>query len=232
MIRSLDFKIFVIALLGFASVGCLKTRSQVEQQDQTKVQGSKQAQNQNEAQNAANVPEEKPPIDEKELLRQTMGKVEVLEAEIAQLKTSQAAQAQNGSVDPEKFRLMQEVVVRLEAKMAAMDAEKQAQIAQAQAKVAAADEAAKQSKFTAFQIAEAHFKNKEWKKAILSYQKYSEEMPKGKFVSDAKYKIGVSFQELGLKDEAVAFYEEVIAQFPNSENGKKARYRLSQIKKK
>lgn len=215
----------VLSLVCFS--GCLKTRSQVEQQEQTKTQGQKQAQNQNEAQ-----VEEKPPIDEKELLRQTMGKVEVLEAEVAQLKLAQQTAAQNASVDPEKFRLMQDIVVKMEAKVSAMDAERQAAIAEAAAKANQAEEAAKLSKFNSYQIAEANFKNKEWKKAILSYQKYSEESPKGKFVADAKYKIGVSFQELGLKDEAIAFFEEVIAQFPASETGKKARYRLSLIKKK
>ena len=225
--RSAQFMMLTALVSLFCLSGCLKTRSQVEQQEQTESQGNKQAQNQNEAQ-----AEEKPPIDEKELLRQTMGKVEVLEAEIAQLKLAQKTGPQNGSVDPEKFRLMQEIVVKMEAKVSAMDTEKQAALAEAAAKATQAEEAAKLSKFNSYQIAEANFKNKEWKKAILSYQKYSEESPKGKSVADAKYKIGVSFQELGLKDEAIAFFEEVIAQFPASETGKKARYRLSLIKKK
>ena len=100
------------------------------------------------------------------------------------------------------------------------------------AKVQADEELKTQANFSPFQVAEVHFKNKEWKKAILSYQKYSEDSPKGKMVAEAKYKIGVSFQELGLKDEAIAFYEEVVAQFPATEIGKKAKFRLTQIKKK
>ncbi len=49
-------------------------------------------------------------------------------------------------------------------------------------------------------MAEVHFKNKEWKKAILSYQKYSEDSPKGKMVAEAKYKIGVSFRPMNFQD--------------------------------
>ncbi len=229
MIKSWSLRLLVFSLVISFMSSCLKTRAQVEQQEQTRQQGQKLAQNQADAQAE---PSEPPPPDEKELLRQTMGKVEVLEAEVAQLKSALQTQGQNHDIDPEKFKLMQEVVIKLEAKMSAIEAERQAIAAREQAKAAVVEESAAQARLNSYQLAEAHFKNKDWKKAILSYQKYSEESPKGKFVADAKYKIGVSFQELGLKDEAIAFYEEVIAQFPNTETGKKARYRLSQIKKK
>ena len=83
-----------------------------------------------------------------------------------------------------------------------------------------------------YEVAQGHFASKEWKKAILNYQKYVDEFPKGKEVSDSKYKIGVCFQELGMKDEAMAFYEEVVAHFSKSEAGKKAKLRLSKLKSK
>ncbi len=84
---------------------------------------------------------------------------------------------------------------------------------------------------TAYDIAQDFFGKKEWKKAILSYQKYVDENSKGKNVADAKYKIGVCFQELGMKEEAMAFYEEVIANYAKAEAGKKAKIRLAKLKK-
>lgn len=54
---------------------------------------------------------------------------------------------------------------------------------------------------------------------------------KEKNVADAKYKIGVSFQELGMKEEAMAFYEEVVANYSKTEAGKSAKARLAKLKK-
>ncbi|MBY0451639.1 MAG: hypothetical protein K2P92_01305, partial [Bdellovibrionaceae bacterium] len=59
--------------------------------------------------------------------------------------------------------------------------------------------------------------------------KYTDEAPKSKLIPDAKYKIGVSFQELGMKDEAQAYYEEVVANFGATDAGKKAKQRLAKI---
>ncbi len=218
-ILSIAFAIFIFS-------GCLVTRSEVGSQDQTRANNQKMAENQKEQ------AEQKP--DPEEVIRQLIGRIEVLEAQINQMKAEKAAQSQNPqpSVDAAKVQAMQEALIKLEGQMQKIEAEKQAVTAAAAAKVQADEELKTQGKFSPFQVAEVHFKNKEWKKAILSYQKYSEDSPKGKMVAEAKYKIGVSFQELGLKDEAIAFYEEVVAQFPATEIGKKAKFRLTQIKKK
>ena len=53
--------------------------------------------------------------------------------------------------------------------------------------------------------------------------------PKGKRYADATYKIGMSFQELKLKDDAKAFYQEVIQKFPKSSEAKKAEVRLKKL---
>ena len=86
-------------------------------------------------------------------------------------------------------------------------------------------------KLGTYESAEQYFEKQEWKKAILSFQKYADEFPKGKNVADAKYKIGVCFQELGMKEEAMAYYEEVVANYGASEAGKKAKLRLTKLKK-
>ena len=94
------------------------------------------------------------------------------------------------------------------------------------------DKVAKDTKkLNTYETSQELFDNQDWKKAILSYQKYVDENSKGKNTPDAKYKIGVCFQELGMKEEAMAFYEEVIANYGKAESGKKAKIRLSKLKK-
>lgn len=70
-------------------------------------------------------------------------------------------------------------------------------------------------------------KNKE---AIVAYQKYRDALPKGGRYAEATYKIGVSFQELGMKDESKAFYEEVMSKFPKSSYAKNAAKKLKTLK--
>jgi TolA-binding protein len=91
--------------------------------------------------------------------------------------------------------------------------------------------AKKGKKVSAYDAAQEFFVKSEWKKAILSFQKYTDESPKGKNVPDAKYKIGVCFQELGMKEEAMAFFEEVVANYAATEAGKKSKARLAKLKK-
>jgi len=81
-----------------------------------------------------------------------------------------------------------------------------------------------------FATAEELFAKKAWRDAILNYEKYRSQNPKGKFFATATYKIGVCFQELGMNEEAAAFYEEVIAKFPKSKDAKQASSRLKKLK--
>ena len=71
---------------------------------------------------------------------------------------------------------------------------------------------------------------RKWKDAAAAFQKYREQNPKGKLYADATYKIGVCFQELGMKDEARAFFDEVASKFPGSKDAKKAQFRSKQLK--
>jgi TolA-binding protein len=81
-----------------------------------------------------------------------------------------------------------------------------------------------------YETAEANFQKKAWKDAIVEYQKYRDRNPKGRHYSESTYKIGVCFQELGMRDEAKSFYSEVIAKFPKTKSADKAKIRLKQIK--
>jgi TolA-binding protein len=64
---------------------------------------------------------------------------------------------------------------------------------------------------------------------MLQYDEYKKKAPKGKSIPEAIYKTGVCFQELGMKDEAKVFYQEITAKFPKSEFAKKAQIRLKSI---
>lgn len=71
---------------------------------------------------------------------------------------------------------------------------------------------------------------KKHKEAIVAYQKYRDALPKGGRYAEATYKIGLSFQDLGMKDESRAFYEEVIGKFPKSQYAKNAAKKLKSLK--
>lgn len=76
---------------------------------------------------------------------------------------------------------------------------------------------------------EEFFRQKKWKEAIVSYQRYREDYPKGKFYADATYNIGICFVQLGLKDESKSFFEEVKVKFPKSPLAKKAEKQLKSL---
>jgi TolA-binding protein len=100
------------------------------------------------------------------------------------------------------------------------------------AAAAAAGEKSSKKKSDTYETAQDLFAKKEWKQAILNFQKYRDENPKGAKFADATYKIGVSFQELGMKDEAKTFYEEVLNKFPKSEDAHRAKIRMKGLKSK
>lgn len=70
---------------------------------------------------------------------------------------------------------------------------------------------------------------KEWKKAAKGYQEYRELNPNGRRYVDATFKIGVCFENLGLKKEAKAFYQEVVSKAPGSDLAKRASKQLKAL---
>lgn len=218
--------------------GCLKTRSEVAQSEQGQIYRKKQVENQKEAavaDSSANTP-----VDQDELVRTLNGRLEVLENQISNLQKENQQLSQ--SADSAKIVALQEALTKMEAQLqkletekaaaAAMKASDEAEKAKPSTKAAASSATATVKKNSSYDIAEDLFGKKDWKGAILSYQKFVEDNPKSKSVPDAKYKTGVCFQEMGLKDEAMAFYEEVSIQYPQSTAGKKAKIRISKLKKK
>lgn len=210
-----NMMVAVLVLMG-ALTGCLKTRSEVQE-----VENKKQMQEQvvtlqrSTADQSARFSE----IDED--IRKLNGRIEVMENQGTQnAGKERSVQTQIDELN-RKISLLQETIVKMENDLASGSRENR------NPNMGGAKEAAP-SKGGIFDRAEAQFKKKEWKDAIINYQKYRDSNPNGKQFGEATYKIGVCFQELGMKDEAKVFYEEAIAK-GKGEVAKRARARLKQV---
>lgn len=165
-------------------------------------------------------------------LRTLNGRLEVVENRVGQnsqdREKTKGLIEQHSTENSKKIQILSDEVAKLHEKLDAMTAELTAM------KQAAADaqQAEKQApKKDLFELAEESFQKKDWRKAILNFQRFRDTNPKNKLFPEATYKIGVSFQELGMKDEARTFYDEVIAKYPNSSEAKKSKTRLKSLKK-
>ena len=83
-----------------------------------------------------------------------------------------------------------------------------------------------------FKVAEDFFNEEDWKKAIVSYERYREKNKSGKFFKKATFQIGQCFHNLDMKKEARVFFKEVVSSFPKSEEAKQAKKLLNVSTKK
>ena len=222
-------------------VGCLKTRADLaaeeadrSQQKQTVSQQREIARDQSNAQDTVKAP---PPAadDYDEQMRQLNGRVDNLENQVTQMNANK--QADKDSVDKEKAAITQKftdyetALKKMEAEIAALNDEiTRLKNPPPPPVVEKAEEAPAAKAKTANEVGDEQFAAKKWKEAIVSYQKYRDTSPKGRKFAEVTYKIGVCFQELGMKDEAKAFYEEVSAKFPGSKEAKKANQRAKTLR--
>lgn len=214
----------------FVISGCLQTRNDVRSNEQKKVM-----QQQVVTMQRTNADVTTRFSDVEGTVRDLNGRVEVMENKLGKDATASSDSVRTLQVKNEelgqKVNSLQEALTLMEKQVFALSAEVNSMKAQKTAEVKAAQEAAaqaatKRSTMGPYEQAEEHFNNKDWKQAILSYQKYRDQNPKGAKFPDATYKIGVSFQELGLKDEARTFYEEVTKKFPKSDEARRGKIRL------
>lgn len=224
-------KILVLTMgLLALTTGCLKTRNEVSESRQVMQQQTTTMQRAT-ADTGSRV------NDLEEQIRYLTGRVEVTENKLGSgnagvenaLKSSQAQNAdQNQKIQilQEALSKMENQVFQLTAEVQALKADQAGERAEKSAKAAAAS-----VKHDYFEEGQEFFTKKDWKKAILNFQKYRDESPKGKNFAEATYKIGVSFQELGMRDEARTFYDEVTGKYPKSDQARKAKTRLKSLKK-
>ncbi|WP_374077702.1 tol-pal system YbgF family protein [Bdellovibrio bacteriovorus] len=221
---------FVMALAATTLflTGCLKTRNEVRENEQRQVM-----QQQVVTLQKTNADASGRFADLEEQMRSLNGRVDVVENRIGQGNSGvenalKSSQEQNRDLN-QKVMILQEALTKMERDILALNAELQA--VKAQKAAAHAEASAKASKKNTYESAEGFFEKKDWKQAILNYQKYRDDNPKGGKFADATYKIGVSFQELGMRDEAKTFYDEVVSKFPKSEEARRAKIRLKGLKK-
>lgn len=163
-------------------------------------------------------------------LRSMNGRVEVVESKLGQhnqeTQRVKAIAEQSGQDANNKVKILQDEVAKLHEEVAGLTAQLNS-IKSAPPAEAAAEKPVKNG----FDAAEELFEKKEWRKAIVAYQKFRDANPKSKKFPEATYKTGVCFQELSMKDEAKTFFDELIAKYPNSAEAKKAKARLKSLKK-
>ncbi len=74
--------------------------------------------------------------------------------------------------------------------------------------------------------AESYYRLKEYKKAIVEFSKFPEKFRRSTKMPEVLYKIGLSFDALGMKDDAKGFFQELVEKFPKSAEAKRARKRV------
>lgn len=81
-----------------------------------------------------------------------------------------------------------------------------------------------------FYLASATFQKKDFEAAILKYEEYKEKYPKGEKIPEALYQQGISFEQLGKKNDAKLFFSEVLSNHSKSPWAKKAQEALKKLK--
>lgn len=219
-----------LLLVSMTLTGCLQTRGQLKESE-----GKQELQKQVVTLQSSRAEFSNDLEEIKDQIRKLNGKIEVVEGQVFQ------AQSQWSQSQASKGKDQEDVQLKLKALEQATDAQERMILALTEevkklqvhlsTPSSRSSNQGKDNDKNEFQLAEDSFAKKDWKAAIVGYQKYRETNPKGKKYGEATYKIGVSFQELGMGEEAKTFFDEVVDKFPKSDNAKKAKFRLQQLKK-
>lgn len=207
---------FLISMTLLA--GCLKTRTELAENEERKT-----AQTQVQTLQKQRADSEAQIMGYEAQIRTLNGRIETLEHENETLTKGQDDLGKQVMTLEAKVKALEEGIVQLKTEIDAAAAP----VAQTVTKKPMVDE-----KKGPYEQGEEYFNQKEWKKAITSYQKYLETTPKGENVAGATYKIGVSLAELKMPKEAKVFLEEVVEKYPKTKAARQATFRLNQMKKK
>lgn len=174
-------------------------------------------------------------LENEEQIRILRGEIESLEHRLqeAQMAREQAEadRADSRQQLEDRLKIYEETISKLETQYLNLAQKMESMSATKASPAVGGPKKADTSKAPSnYDTAEALFAQKKWREAIVEYQNYRDKNPKGQSYADATYKIGVSFQELGMKDEAQAFYNEVVQKFGKTKTADKAKYRLKNLK--
>lgn len=220
-----------LPLTALFLTGCLQTRNDVRDNESRQVMAQQVTSMQRATADTGNRFS-----DIEEQIRNLNGRVDVVEnkqdnnslpKDLKNAQEQNAALSKKVDILQDSLTKMETMVFQLNAQVNALNASRAAEAAEKTAEKA--EKAVKHK--DVYEVGQEFFTKKDWKQAILNYQKYRDENPKGGHFADSTYKIGVSFQELGMKDEAKTFYDEVVSKFPKSEEARRAKIRLKGLKK-
>lgn len=221
--------VFVLCILPFMTACPVMTRSDVKEHEQKRAMQDQVVSLQK---TTADVNNRFAEVDSE--MRSLYGRIEILENQVRvlnqkDLEANQTLSAKSQEQDS-RVKILQDEVARMDAQINALKAE--IEVLKATGGSGAGSlKSNPTAKKNSYDLAEELFNQKDWMRAAQAYQKYRDENPKGKNFSEATYKIGVCFQELGMSDEAKTFFDEAIAKFPKSQAARKARIRLKSLKK-
>lgn len=198
-------------------MGCLQTRANIKGDSAPVYNTPKTVQVSEDTLKKAEVAAKSEDVNTE--FRQLNGRIEVLESQLNSVKENEYVKGLEA-----KILQMEQKITLLETTVADLNAK---------SKVEAAKPAAAPIIFPKsagpLDAANAHFDRKNWEDAILAYEEYRKKHPKGGEYALATYRIGLSFQGLGLKEDAKAFFKEVVDKFPKTKEADLAKGKLKKL---
>lgn len=204
----------VIMLTSIFFSGCLKTRTDAKEAEYQNMMQSQAIEGQKQASIRT--------MEMEEDMRSLSGRVDNIERQMSRQQQDREARASENEV---KLNAYREAIEKLQGQIVQLTSD----IENMKVRSKEAAEIEKTSK-SPFDDGQKNYDKKDWKRAIIDFEKYREKFPKGKNFAKATLLIGESFQELGMNDEAKTFYDEVVARFPKSEEAKKVKLKTKKMK--
>lgn len=224
---------FLFLLISISLMGCLRTRSDFDVQ---KIQAAQEQKTTlTSVVSSAGVPQvirtprlkaglELQLQESQELIRALVGRLDALEKKIEENNSEQKLKQKLN----EKLKFYEETLLSIDKRVT--DLSKKIEKPRAVSKKRKNKKKQSKRKLSLYQLARKDFSTKNWKSAILKFQKFREKQSNGKRYIESTYKIGVSFMSLGLGQEAKVFFNEIISKFPKSQFAKKSKINLKAIK--
>jgi tol-pal system protein YbgF len=80
-----------------------------------------------------------------------------------------------------------------------------------------------------FRIAECYYQQRDFKRAIIEYDKFQQKYPRSKRMPAVLLRMGLSFEKLGRKDVAATTFKDLIASYPKSQEAQQAKAQLEKM---
>lgn len=201
-------KILIFILTSFLITSCLQTRDSLRKTQDGELSEAAKLQQKN-AINESRFFE----IDRD--FRQLYGRVEVLEHQIGDGQKNKSTETND------RFEKLEKKVSLLEEALVQLENNHKKSISKP-----LSSDAKESSHFT---NAVESFNNKKWEDAIYSFDEYRKANPKGSKYAEATYKMGLSFLNLGMKNDAKSFFDEVVQKFPKSKESDLAKVKIKSL---